>query len=65
MGGIVPISFCRTWLEIAMDGGFRPPPEARKIQEMLERVTGAIRESGVPVLVVVRTLRDKREDSLR
>ena len=45
-----------------MDGGFRPPPEARKIQEMLERVTGAIRESGVPVLVVVRTLRHNEGD---
>ena len=36
------IRFFRTPLEIATDGGFRPPAEARRLQEDLEGVEGAM-----------------------
>jgi len=65
MGDIVlNRGFDRTPLEIAMDGGFRPPAEARKIEKMLERVTGAIKDAGVAGVgvVVFRTLRHKEGD---
>ena len=38
------VRFFRSSLEIAMEGGFRPPAEARKLQDDLERLQGALQE---------------------